>query len=127
MNARFTENGQELRLGDGLWGTASGPGNYKLYVADPEARPGGFYGTVMENGTPVLLALRLKVTYGLISEVETIVARGRQWRPVHSGRQGDGRAWQTAAAVPAHRTSGRAHVARRSGEGRQLLFHRSRR
>ena len=75
VNVRFTENGQELRLGDGLWGTASGPGKYKLYVADPEEGQAGFYGTVMENGAPVLLALRLKVTYGLISEVETIVAR----------------------------------------------------
>src|SRR5215831_11218253 len=62
----FTENGQELRLGDGLWGTASGPGKYKLYVADPEDGQAGFYGTVMENDTPVLMALRLKVTYGLI-------------------------------------------------------------
>jgi hypothetical protein len=75
VGVRFTENGQELRLGDGLWGTASGPGKYKLYVADPEDGQVGFYGTVMENGTPVLMALRLRVTYGLISEVETIVSR----------------------------------------------------
>ncbi len=76
VNVRFTENGQELRLGDGLWGTVSGPGKYQLYVADPEGGQVGFYGTVMENDTPVLMALRLKLTYGLISEVETIVARG---------------------------------------------------
>jgi hypothetical protein len=76
VDVRFTENGQELRLGDGLWGTVSGPGKYKLYVADPEAGQVGFYGTLMESDTPVLLALRLKVTYGLIGEVETIVARG---------------------------------------------------
>jgi hypothetical protein len=75
QGVRFTENGQELRLGDGLWGTASAPGHYKLYVADPEDGEVGFYGTVFENGTPVLLALRLKVDYGLISEIETIVAR----------------------------------------------------
>jgi hypothetical protein len=62
VNVRFTENGQELHLGDGLWGTASAPGKYKLYVADPEDGQVGFYGTVMENGTPVLLALRLRVT-----------------------------------------------------------------
>ncbi len=81
VNARFTENGQELRLGDGLWGTTSGPGKYRLYVADPEDGQAGFYGTVMENDAPVLLALRLKVTYGLISEVETIVARGAGGSP----------------------------------------------
>jgi len=32
---RFTENGQELRLGDGLWGTVTAAGKYRLYVADP--------------------------------------------------------------------------------------------
>ncbi len=71
----FTENGVHLRLGDGLWGTASAPGHYKLYITDPEDGQVGFYGTVFENGVPVLLALRLKVDYGLISQVETIVAR----------------------------------------------------
>ncbi len=75
QGVRFTENGQELRLGDGLWGTASAPGHYKLYATDPEDGQVGFYGTVFENGVPVLLALRLKVDYGLISEIETIVAR----------------------------------------------------
>lgn len=71
----FTENGVQLRLGDGLWATASAPGQYKLYVPDPEDGQVGFFGTVFENGTPVLLAVRLKVDYGLISEIETIVAR----------------------------------------------------
>jgi hypothetical protein len=72
---RFTENGQELRLGDGLWGTATAPGKYRLYVADPEDGQVGLYGTVIEGDNPVLMALRLKVEYGLISEVETIVVR----------------------------------------------------
>jgi hypothetical protein len=74
-DVRSTENGQALRLGDGIWNTASAPGRYKLYVADPEAGQVGFFGTVFENGTPVLLALRLKVDEQLISEVEMIVAR----------------------------------------------------
>jgi hypothetical protein len=72
---RFTENGQELHLGDGLWGTASAPGKYRLYVADPEDGQVGLYGTVIEADTPVLMALRLKVEYGLINEIETIVVR----------------------------------------------------
>lgn len=75
QGVRFTEDGQALRLGDGLWATASAPGHYKLYVSDPEEGQVGFYGTVFENGVPVLLALRLKVDYGLVSEIETIVAR----------------------------------------------------
>lgn len=75
QGVRFTENGEELRLGDGLWGTASAPGQYKLYVSDPEDGQVGFFGTVFENGTPDLMALRLKIDYGRISEIETIVAR----------------------------------------------------
>ena len=72
---RFTENGQELRLGDGLWGTASAPGKYRLYVADPEDGQVGVYATVIEGDSPVLVALRLKLEYGLISEIESIVVR----------------------------------------------------
>jgi len=72
---RFTENGQELHLGDGLWGTATAPGKYRLYVADPEDGQVGLYGTVIEDDTPVLMALRLKVEYGLISEIESLVVR----------------------------------------------------
>jgi hypothetical protein len=32
--ARFTENGQELKLGDGMWAVAGSIGAYKLYFAD---------------------------------------------------------------------------------------------
>ena len=73
--AVFTENGQRLSLGDGLWGTASARGKYKLYVSDPEDGQVGFYGTVFENGVPVLMALRLKIDSQTISDAETIVAR----------------------------------------------------
>jgi hypothetical protein len=72
---RWTENGQGLRLGDGLWNTISGPGKYKLYMADTESGQAGFFGTVFENGTPVSIALRLKVDCQLIAEGEMIVAR----------------------------------------------------
>jgi hypothetical protein len=35
-NARYTENGQELKLGDGMWGPTVTLGSYKLYFADPQ-------------------------------------------------------------------------------------------
>jgi hypothetical protein len=73
---RFTENGQRLELGDGLWNTANASGRYKLYVADPEAGQIGFFGTIVENGKPAILALRLRVEDRKISEIETLVARG---------------------------------------------------
>ncbi len=73
---RYTENGVELRIGDGLWGTASARGKYKLYISDPEASQVGFYGTIVENGAATdYIALRLKIFEALISEIEVIVAR----------------------------------------------------
>ena len=72
---KFTENEQTIPLGEGIWGTASAPGTYKLYVADPQAGEVGFLGTLRENGTPVAFALRLKIEHRLISEVETMVVR----------------------------------------------------
>jgi hypothetical protein len=72
---KFTENEQVIPLGEGIWGTASGLGTYKLYVADPQAGQAGFLGTLRENGTPVAFALRIKIDHRLIREVETIVVR----------------------------------------------------
>lgn len=71
----FTENGQRLAVGDGLWNTASARGSYRLYVADPAATQAGFFGTIRENGKPAILALRLRVVADEITEIETLVAR----------------------------------------------------
>ena len=72
---RYTENGVELILGDGLWRTASARGNYSLYVCDPEAGQVGFYGTLIELGNMDYIALRVKVYEALIEEIEVIVVR----------------------------------------------------
>ncbi len=73
---KFTENGQQLELGDGFWRTATARGKYKLYVDDVPAGQVGFVGTMEEAGQPVIVALRLKIDAQKVSEVETIVARG---------------------------------------------------
>jgi hypothetical protein len=72
---KFTENGQELQLGDGLWGTASAVGDYKIYAADPQAGEAMFMGTMLENGAPVIFNLRLKIELRRITEIETVIAR----------------------------------------------------
>jgi hypothetical protein len=72
---KFTENTAELPFTEGLWYTATGLGNYKLYIADPQAGQVGFIGIVKEHDRPVLLALRLKVSKRRITEAESIVAR----------------------------------------------------
>ncbi len=74
-SVRFTENGQALKLGDGMWGPVSGLGTYNLYFTDPKAGQVGFFGVVEENGHPAIIALRLKVENRLITEIETVVAR----------------------------------------------------
>jgi hypothetical protein len=71
----FSENSQRLPVGDGLWNTATGLGEYRLYVSDPEGGQVGFFGTVLENGGLVALALRLKLENQRIAEIETLVVR----------------------------------------------------
>ncbi len=74
-HAKFTENGQVLKLGDALWGTISGFGRYKFYFEDPEDGQVGFFGTIRENDVPAILAARLKVVNRQITEIETVVPR----------------------------------------------------
>ena len=75
QGVRFTENGQTLRLGDGLWGTIEGLGDFRLYAADPLAGQAVYFGVVKESGRLVEISLRLKVVGRKISEIETLVVR----------------------------------------------------
>ncbi|HEY1898304.1 MAG TPA: hypothetical protein VGG49_00755 [Steroidobacteraceae bacterium] len=74
-NARYTENGVELTLPDGLWRTLGKLGTYRLVVADPEDRSIGFLAKGLENGAPVLIGTRLRVIDHQITEIESVVAR----------------------------------------------------
>ena len=83
-NVRFTENGQVLPLGEGLWKSMKSAGNYRLAVADADAGQIALITTVVEDhadpaqGTPALLALRLKVADGRIAEIEQVLERNPQ-------------------------------------------------
>lgn len=73
---KYTENTATIPLGDGLWvGASEGPTTFKIYAADPTAGQAGFFGVIKEFGKPVILALRLKVENGRITEIEHVVAR----------------------------------------------------
>lgn len=74
-SVKYTENTIALPLGQGLWATASGWGNYKQYFADPTAGQVGFIGVVKENDIPAILAVRLKIVNRRITEIEAIVPR----------------------------------------------------
>ncbi|MBO0887249.1 MAG: hypothetical protein J2O38_07605, partial [Acidimicrobiales bacterium] len=84
-SVRFTENGQRLALGKGLWRTATRREAGGQYFVDEVAGQIEHWGLVEEVGNPAILSLRLKVEPGrepLISEVETFVVR--QTSPVFS-------------------------------------------
>ena len=76
-DAKFTENAQVLKLGDALWGTASGiqPDAYKLVVADPQTNTAGFWIIMEEAGEPLWLTGRLTVANQQITELETVLIR----------------------------------------------------
>lgn len=74
-NVKYTENGQRLLLGDGLWNSITARGTYLLHVADQTAGQIVTIATMRENGTPLILAVRLKVDNRRLGEIETIVAR----------------------------------------------------
>jgi hypothetical protein len=73
--ARYTENGIELELGDGMWGPAIELGDYKFYFADLRAGQAGYFGSLQEHGHPAMLGLRLKVVDRRISEMEAFIIR----------------------------------------------------
>jgi hypothetical protein len=77
-NARFTEDAKELRVGEGLWKTASKLRPFRTDFLDAATGTAATHAVVEENGTPVLLAARLKVDGRRITEVETIVVRSRE-------------------------------------------------
>ncbi len=72
---RYTENGVELPLPDGLWRTAGSVGKYRLFVSDPKLGSVGFFVKAQENGALVLVATRLKVTNRQITEIEAVASR----------------------------------------------------
>jgi hypothetical protein len=80
-NVRFTEDGQRLAIGDGLWRSVKAKGSYRLFVSDVEAGQVAFIGTLDEEnadpskGTPALIALRLRIAGNEITEIEQEVVR----------------------------------------------------
>jgi hypothetical protein len=75
-NARFVENTDHKPIGEGLWQTASAaPSSFRIYVPDPAVGEVGFMGMMEEQGRPVMIALRLKITDGRVREAEHLVVR----------------------------------------------------
>ena len=73
-DVRYTENGQPLAIGDGLWRTLTGRGPYNLYLAAGAGDAALFGGTV-ETDVPGQLSLRIREHEGRITEIEALVVR----------------------------------------------------
>ncbi len=115
-DARFTENGQELAIGTGLWATASGAADGRaITVADESGRQLAGWGMVREGGSDALLGVRLGLSGKAIREIETLVVRrapfGRDTFPdslfsaspaMASVLAGDARPSQAELAAAAH-------------------------
>lgn len=76
--ARFTEDTKTLPLGEGLWKGASKVRSYRQDFLDVREGVAASHVVVEENGTPVMLALRLKIENRKITEIEIMVTRSKK-------------------------------------------------
>lgn len=80
-NVKYTENGQRLDPGDGIWRSMVAKGSYRLFVTDTQTGEVTFIGTMREEGrkpgeqVPGVIGLRLKVVNRQIPEVEMLICR----------------------------------------------------
>ena len=77
-SVRFTENGKELPLNQGLWAVAKSLRPFRQDFAEvPAGQTAGFAALDDDDGA-VLLAFRLKVVDRQVTEIETLVVRQGQ-------------------------------------------------
>jgi hypothetical protein len=74
-NAVFTENNVIIPHGKGVWGTVEKVDKVGLELADPQTQNAAWFGSIIENGKPVIYAVRVHIENGKIDEVESVVHR----------------------------------------------------
>ena len=79
-NVKFTENGKELPLGEGLWKTA-GAVKFKRSALDVQQCESATESVVPNGRADFIVGLRLKLQNQLISEVETYLVGPNGWFP----------------------------------------------
>ncbi|HEY0961521.1 MAG TPA: hypothetical protein VGE69_04115 [Pseudomonadales bacterium] len=77
-DVRFTEDHDTLQLDAGQWQSVERLGEFRQDVLDPQSGNAGVHVLAYENGTPVLIATRLKVAGGRVTEIESSVVRSRE-------------------------------------------------
>ena len=74
-DVKYTENTIRINLGEELWNTVTEITPFKVYVPDSYSNQIAFFGIIIEDGSPKLLSVRLKIKNELISEIEAVVTR----------------------------------------------------
>jgi hypothetical protein len=74
-NARYTENAIDVKIGDGLWKTASALGQLQRIYVDPAQHQTVYFGLIEEQSQPAIVSLRLRVEQGKVAEAEAIIGR----------------------------------------------------
>jgi hypothetical protein len=74
---KYTENGTVVALGKGTWLTA-GKTTFKRGLVDTQKCGTHTQAIIDEDGKPLLYGVRLKVDKDKISEIEAILARGKE-------------------------------------------------
>jgi hypothetical protein len=118
-DSRYTENGVELPVGEGLWATADAIGPYRHEFVDPASGQAAAFATVTEGATRSIMALRVKAEGKRVSEIEALVARPPLFGGVSAFGDGPdqldasaGPAGEWFAAVPAEQRMGRDDLRR---------------
>lgn len=71
---RFVENQRQLNIGQGLWESATGgPTEFSVRVPDERNQAAGWIGVMERGGKPALVAVRLRLRDGKITEAEHLV------------------------------------------------------
>jgi hypothetical protein len=77
-NVRFTEDTQELKLGEGLWKGIESLAGYRQDILDVSKGVAGVHIKAIEKGQPVLAAIRIQMEGNRIAGVESMVVRTRE-------------------------------------------------
>lgn len=71
-DVKYTENQELTVIGKGLWETAEQLGDYQIFVSDTRRSQAAYLGTIQTEDGLSMLAVRLRIEDGAISEIETI-------------------------------------------------------
>ncbi len=78
-SAAFVENITRMKVGEGLWQSASGEATaFSVHVPDAQNQTAGWIGMMARGGEPVMVAIRLKLSDGKIVEAEHLVTSVRK-------------------------------------------------